>query len=826
MRLADQLRIIWSGRLKRIDAELRRFRDYRGYEAVYSGGKSVHFHFVFDLRHLKHDLIAAGNSSYRENWTRDLPDALLRPAYEICWNRLAAIFCSIAEIDDQPDANLRRWEQLRRCPWALRQIHGAHPLGLPSEHRIPQVVLAQNVFKHIKRGATEWFHNPRMLLEQCGSEQVRRRPKRLIERDIALTSRELELFDQHAPEMFRQMVGAEYPKFVGFEVNETGFKCFFYNSAGDHTPSSFCEGNRDRIVLQGRHGFDSEGVTIGAAPNQIFDWIVSQQRGEGDPLPDDWIMRRYKAAVHDRISLASFLDENMIEMVAPRATSTAPGWMVKLLDTREDPNTHVLVRGPQGCGKSTKIMQTIPILYERDRGVIFFSSPSIEQAQEKVETFERVNQDEQFIPYLYLSLTALYERFCPEPDRITHSEILEEGGSSWLHAVYERQREVYDQMFRYRCRLFELIAGGKMPVLFGTHESMRQHAAEGTTRIFYAKDFSDSWFEPLPKEERQKWRRHLLGQNHIHRIIVDEVTAHDLVSIHPHGLVEWAQCCAERIEFDHTTDIAERYRRFAAYLSEHPCGGMTWNVFLDVLKCDYGDEHLVEVSDREVPFDDAEGIYRAMVGQRYFVRSRGWWNEFWRATMLTTEAVPTRIVEAIDREAAGRSEQQHDRLKVYEVGLPDSARDIVTMELQRSCKKDTLPALVHAYHAEYPRAEIISDMVKNRISEFSVSTHMSAKGSNAYIDSDMIAFYNALSPTLFGELGALNTRFGRSDLVRLFYLDRFEQTCGRNRGYRGQHGREHIAVFPPRLNSWLAPAMSSASYVRVQAKSSIELKCS
>jgi hypothetical protein len=46
MPLPDQLRIIWSGKLKRIDAELRRYRDYRGYEAVYAGSKSIHFHFV------------------------------------------------------------------------------------------------------------------------------------------------------------------------------------------------------------------------------------------------------------------------------------------------------------------------------------------------------------------------------------------------------------------------------------------------------------------------------------------------------------------------------------------------------------------------------------------------------------------------------------------------------------------------------------------------------------------------------------------------------------------------------------------------------------
>jgi hypothetical protein len=510
-------------------------------------------------------------------------------------------------------------------------------------------------------------------------------------------------------------------------------------------------------------------------------------------------------------------------MVAPRTTSAAVDWLVRLLDTRDDPNTHVLIRGPQGCGKSTKIMQKIPEIFERDRGVIFFSSPSIAQAQEKVETFARVNQDERFAPFLYLSLTALYEWFCSEADRIAHQEILEQGGSSWLHAIYERQSEIYEQMSAYRTGLLELRDAGKIPVLFGTHETMRQHAAENTTRIFYAKDFCDRWFEPLAKQERQKWQRHLIDQNQFHRVIVDEMTAHDLVSIHPYSLVEWVRWCAEEIEFDHTSDTAEQFQRFTACLNGHPCARMTWNVFLDVLNSGYGDEHIVEVSGREIPYDDKGGIYGRLVGQRYVVRPRGWWNEFWRVTMLTTEAVPTRIVEAIDREAGARGEQQDDRIKVYEIGLPDSAIDFVRLELHRACKKQTLEELVRAYHARYPEAEVISDMVKSRISEFEVTTHMSAKGSNSYIDHDIVAFYNALSPPLFGELGALNSRFGRSDLVRLFYVDRFDQTCGRNRGFRGEHGREHIAVFPPRLNDWLAPAMSSASYILVKARPSVDL---
>ena len=222
-----------------------------------------------------------------------------------------------------------------------------------------------------------------------------------------------------------------------------------------------------------------------------------------------------------------------------------------------------------------------------------------------------------------------------------------------------------------------------------------------------------------------------------HRVIVDEVTAHDLVSVHPAEIVEWVQRCATETGFSQIFDIAERYTKFGAYLAEHPCKDMTWNLFLEVLKCEYTDEHIVEVSDREVPFDDKDGIYAKMVGQRYYVRSRGWWNEFRFVTMLTTEAVPTRIIEAIDRESASQGELQDDRFKVYDFGLPDSARDTVTIELQRACKKETLDQLVRAYHEEYPHAEIIADMVKNRISEFAVTTHMSAKGSNAYIGSDI-----------------------------------------------------------------------------------------
>ena len=599
----------------------------------------------------------------------------MRPAYAMSWDRLAATFCKVADL--QPDPRLRSWEQLRRCPWALRLFKGAHPLGLPTGHLIPQPVLASDIFQHTKRAATDWFHDPEKLGELCRHEPVRRR-KTFIEREFDITSRESGVFGQHAPVIFRQIIGAasqarhtaspgaDYPKFAYFEENENGLKCYFYNGPGDNNPSSFCEGNRSRILLQGRHDFDSDGIPLSTTPNQIFDWIVSQHpddTSKGDLPPDDWILRRYRAAVHDRASLAQFIDDHMVEMIAPPATKATPVWIEKLLGRSANPNTHVLIRGPQGCGKSTKTMTKIPTIYESDPGVIFFSSPSIQQGEDKIQTFERMNKVESFVPYLYLSLTALYERFCPPTDRLDHIDILEEGGSSWLHAVFERQRDVYDAMFAYRCRLLDLRAEGKIPVLFGTHETIRQHTSDGMTRLFYSPGFSEKWFEKMALQDREDWRNRLLGQNYIHRVIVDEVTAHDLVSVHPFEVVEWVQRCGTDIGFDNIRDIAERYMKFKVYLSKHPCKDMTWNLFLEVLKCEYTEEHIAEVSGREVPFDDQDGIYAKMVGQRYYVRSRGWWNEFRFVTMLTTEAVPTRIIEAIDKESANQGELQDAGLR-------------------------------------------------------------------------------------------------------------------------------------------------------------------
>jgi hypothetical protein len=121
--LSRQLQVICDGSLRKgVDTVFRRFKDYRGYEVIYGGRKSLHYHFVFDLRHWSHDLAFAGNSSYQGHWRADFPDIYLREAHRQRWNVIAKAFLRYTGIEVQPDPMLQYWEQNRRVPLGLRLV--------------------------------------------------------------------------------------------------------------------------------------------------------------------------------------------------------------------------------------------------------------------------------------------------------------------------------------------------------------------------------------------------------------------------------------------------------------------------------------------------------------------------------------------------------------------------------------------------------------------------------------------------------------------------------------------------------------------------------
>jgi hypothetical protein len=816
--LGEQLRAIYGGGLNRMDEILQSFKDYRGYEVVYGGRKSLHFNFVFDLRHWKHDLAFANNSAYQDHWRADVPDAYLREVHADRWHVIANAFRRCTGIHADIDESLRFWEQNRRLPLALRLVHEGHPLGLPVGFHVRQYVLSSSIRQNIPRRGKAWFHFGD-LIKRAGrrtsrhhTEPQRRDPK---VRDIGeVTSDDERRFDEFLADSLPKLTGDSGLRYASVSIDGRGPTIHLANNGADRTPSSIIRADHDSVLLQGTHDFAGKTFPLGASPNRLYEAMV-----ERDALAieraDHVLDRVFQAEVHDLESYRCFLADHV-------------GSAMSAADL-------VLILGPEGCGKSSAVMTTIHRLVVETGGPIFISSPSYAQAGEKMREFAAIWWGTDYVPYEFVSLTELYRRCCPSGERISEIDALDRGHSSWLATICHEQPEVYRQMRRYRDQLHAIHKRGQVAVLFGVHETIRRYADTGMTRLFYAKGFDESWFDGMSPETRRTFRNKLRFESALGHVVFDEVSPTDLVSIHGEAVVLWAHEFKQLVQHLAESDKLGRYIAFKKYRSRHPrpreddeaTGGKSdWQVVQEILHARYRDDDLVRLATDRFPFDDDRGIYKERLGQSYFVRPRGWWTKLAPTTMLTTELVPAGIIDALRRwsiEEAGRAVEgglatipdEADRVDPYRVfrfDRPGLFKDIIQVETHRDAKRQTLPGLVGAYADKFPEAVVASDMLAGRIDDgLRVITHLSARGSNDLDERDIVAFYTAPSPGLFGQLAALDARLGTSNTIALWYVDRFNQTSGRNRGFRGQHQREHIAVMGYRMYRWLAPYLATWS---------------
>jgi len=370
-------------------------------------------------------------------------------------------------------------------------------------------------------------------------------------------------------------------------------------------------------------------------------------------------------------------------------------------------------------------------------------------------------------------------------------------------------------MRKHRDELNAIRERGQIPVLFGVHETARRHVDTGMTRLFYARDFNEGWFDSMPPEARTTYRRYLRFQNVFGHIVLDEVSAADLVSIHRAPDVRWALGFQKSVQHLPESEKVARYNAFRKFRAKHPrpreeddwgTSRSDWQYVQEILHARYSDSDLVQLTAEQYPFDDDQGIYRERTGELYYVKPREWWRGLSGITLLTTEVVPAQIISTLRRRSLlGDAEEGSELYRVFRFDRPGLFDDFVDVENHRECKKATLARLVTAYSDEFPSAVVVSDMVRDRVDDVRVITHLSTRGSNELEKRDILSFYTAPSPRLYAEFAALDARLGTCNTIALWYVDRFNQTCGRNRGFRGRYRRRHIAVMGYRMYKWLAP---------------------
>jgi hypothetical protein len=236
-----------------VDTKLCEFNDYRGYTIVFSGNRSLHFHFVFSTRHLSKcpwDAEAATRGGEDQSGHA----ALMANAHNQYWDRVSEVFSETLGGSLRPDGKLRSVTQWRRTPWAIRTLEKASDiLDLPIGSRVPQIVLHENIRKRASERAVG-FCVPAdfSIAHPIRSKGISHAVPWDAGSDGSAMLEELRLScecewgpDPHP-----------IPVEIGKQNGEWIFK--FRNHPEDRKPSTFVLGKYRKLQLNGNHTFTKE----------------------------------------------------------------------------------------------------------------------------------------------------------------------------------------------------------------------------------------------------------------------------------------------------------------------------------------------------------------------------------------------------------------------------------------------------------------------------------------------------------------------------------------------------------------------------------------
>lgn len=786
-----------SGGINRLHRRLNPFRDYRGYSLVYSGRSSPHLHLLFDIRHLSRALSGKGNSTYRHHAGVEVHDDQLYEHYKLVWDRLAEMFGEEVDSTVTPDSQLRTWVQPRRSPWGMRVVQDQHPWGMPAGTRAPQVVLAEEI-RSRAREAKGWFHD--------AEEALTATPKtRNIPTSGVVTTRGL-----HDPMIARitdRLINGDWPRYAGHEQMGSDTKLKFFISPSDTSPDAYMLGRHTRVQLVGDHSL-SEPPILPASANEITKAAdaIRDHTVDGDhPL-----MRQWQNTVKHPDDARDFLRDHLVDTVLEEK--------------------RLWVRSPEGLGKTTTLLSpdTMTRIHERLSSShvhlvtgdlihntvadVMVAFQSYDQAHEKVEAFNRSCEasNTPFEGFLLRSRSRLYADSLGVDDiAITLVEAMSAGFSSIWGLIRKRQPEVWSRMIAAREALFDVIRRGKRPVLFTVIDVAEGWSKDVSTRLFYAPSFP---INQTVTDEGEKARIHhgCRTETEVQLLIVDEVGFRNILDIEAEekaDLALQAYCYISSIgNVGNTSDVMEpiprrtAFRLFRQWAKEQPepVNHLSFDEYERILRS--GHNWYVDVTEidasTERPFDIDNKLYDKCEGIKYYLKSKEWWNSFPKVAFLTTELLPTILARRVIPD-----------LTMLDFTV-EISKSTVDLKLDKRCRRGSIGDLEAEITESNPEVVIIGNMMADAIS------HMASRGLNALENRDIVAVYTWPSLPQFAELAAINTKFGLRDAIRLTYVDTFNQTSGRNRGFRDQ-GRQHVVMMSSRLYRWLAPHLAGLGRYRL-----------
>lgn len=719
--------------------------DFMGITVNWSGNKSLHIHLAFTTDFITAEGGARGG--HHHHWWRlkELVDLCLQPGRE-------------------PDHGMCQAERYRRLPNGSRILDKPNLLGMPAGTVVPQVTLWERFLDRAPKGATASFFDPSLFVE------IERKATRAATNFAlkALNGIELDFCAQKMREAGYDGVNA-FPGFDHWSQDDHGnLRAKFINALSDTTPDSYMDLDWKTVSIVGTNPLALTPSTSPRLPRPLGDMVA------------DWL-DEYQAIYGKR---RTPLEQMFAETVVDAQTARAAIRKTLLTTIRE--NRVSMVVAPEGAAKTSTLFAQHRriagfILTEEKGDGVMYAFADYRAAYEKAEEFNAAQGSAS--PYratVIESFDRQYEDAC-RAMRVSPISLLDASqmGAADLYTAIERvQPRIIEELSR---RHAERIAAleGKRPVFFTVHAVAQRWSMSSLTRLMASPDF---WIGKRSTEHTALCR----FQTQIGLLIHDEIKSTDIVAAYPGELVEWCRGLFEtsRVWTDASSQIErfDAYRAYRAITPDPTIDGeprpVTWEEVQDVMAIDGPEEwdHVLTQDSGEYSAD--RGIYASRLDRVWFLAERQWPFASHRTVVLTTEAVPLALA------------QRSQHWAIHDLEAPRMVRDEVETIVRRGLRAANLPLVCAAWRQANPADFIIG----NKISAIDgTMTHQSARGSNALMTTDVMQTMVYVSPVEFEYLEALNAWTGRQNLIRLRHVDEFNQTAGRNRGFRNR-GARHVLV--------------------------------
>ena len=152
-----------------VATELKQYRDFMGVTAVFSGSRSIHFHFAFSTDHFQHAPVHP-NAAARGTSEQHADSALLDKAHNVLWDCVGDTMERVLSPSMACDKQMRSLTKYRRAPFGIRVLDKPSTiLQLPSGTPVPQIVLIEDQrLERASKGSRDYIIAPDFSVARLG----------------------------------------------------------------------------------------------------------------------------------------------------------------------------------------------------------------------------------------------------------------------------------------------------------------------------------------------------------------------------------------------------------------------------------------------------------------------------------------------------------------------------------------------------------------------------------------------------------------------------------------------------------------------------------